>query len=33
MAAAFVVGAACNGWLDWKTAEGKVIDSFRSQRD
>lgn len=33
MAAAFVVGAACNGWLDWKTEDGKVIDTFRKHSE
>lgn len=28
-AGSFVIGAACGGWVTWKTASGKKIDIFR----
>ena len=31
-AAMFVIGAAANGWTSWKTADGKPIDIYRSER-
>ena len=33
MTAAFVIGAASNGWFDWKTEDGKVIDTFRKHAE
>lgn len=31
MAEAFVIGAAANGWLDWKNDKGEIIDKYRHQ--
>ena len=25
----FILGASCNGWTNWKTADGEVIDIYR----
>lgn len=30
-AAAFSTGHACNGWAQWKTADGQAIDVFRTR--
>ncbi len=29
-AASFIIGAAVNGWIYWKTKDGKAIDAFRN---
>ena len=31
LAAAFIIGTSSNGWLEWKTEDGKVIDKFRKK--
>ena len=33
LAASFVVYMPTNGWTDWKTADGRPIDVFRSKKD
>lgn len=30
-AAAFMVGKACNGWVDWKDAQGRTLDELERQ--
>ena len=32
-AAAFSTGHACNGWAQWKTADGQAIDVFRTRQN
>ena len=32
-AGSFVTGKACGGWVTWKTADGKPIDTFRQGDD
>lgn len=32
-AAAFSTGHACNGWAQWKTADGQAIDAFRTRQN
>lgn len=32
-AAAFSTGHACNGWAQWKTADGRAIDVFRTRQN
>ena len=31
-AASFVIGAASNGWISWKTKDGQPIDIYRQER-
>lgn len=31
MAAIALLGRTANGWLEWKTAEGKTLDSLERQ--
>ena len=32
MAAAFIVGKAANGWLDWKDQQGRTLDELERQK-
>lgn len=32
LAGEFVLGRSCNGWVNWKTADGELIDVFRKTK-